>query len=111
MRALVVVLALLWIVPAQAEPHWAAKPVQCSTPEEVNERQISQGLKPFIGMVTNARIEQDIFELPVVMFYSPDDGSFAIVEYNYDAEVACIVFIGAAVDFEVADYFFPKKST
>lgn len=36
MRALVVVLALLWVVPAQAEPHWAAKPVQCSTPEEVN---------------------------------------------------------------------------
>lgn len=111
MKALALVLALLWVVPAHAEPHWAAKPVQCSTPEEVNERQLSNGLKPFIGMVTNARIDQNIYELPVVMFYSPDDGSFAIVEYNYDSEVACIVFIGGALDFDVADYFIQKKST
>lgn len=111
MRALFLVLALLWVVPTQAEPYWAAKPIQCSTPEEVNARQEKEGLKAFIGMVTNARIEQDIYELPVVMFYDPIDGFFSLVEYNYDMDIACIVFIGGAVDFEVADYFYTKKST
>ncbi len=104
MKALAFVLAILWAVPAQAEPEWAQKPVQCASIIEVNQRQAEQGLTPFIAGVTKARIENGMYELPWIMFYDQsDEGYYSLVEYNIDANYACQVLIGAGLDFSVMD--------
>ena len=104
MKALAFVLTLLWAVSAQAEPQWAQKPVQCATILEVNQRQAEQGLLPFMAGVTKARIENNMYELPWIMFYDQsEDGYYTIIEYNIDANYACQILIGGGLDFDVLD--------
>jgi hypothetical protein len=104
MRALAFVLAFLWAVSAQAEPEWASKPVQCASVAEVNERQAEEGLTPFIAGVTKARIENNMHELPWIMFYDQsENGYYSLIEYNLEANYACQILIGAGLDFSVMD--------
>ena len=104
MRALAFVLAFLWAVSAQAEPEWASKPVQCASVAEVNKRQAEEGLTPFIAGVTKARIENNMHELPWIMFYDQsEDGYYSLIEYNLEANYACQILIGAGLDFSVMD--------
>lgn len=89
---------------AQAEPEWASKPVQCASILEVNQRQAEEGLLPFMAGVTKARIENQMYELPWIMFYDQsEDGYYTIIEYNLDADYACQIMIGAGLDFDVLD--------
>ena len=92
---------------AQAEPVWAQKPVQCSSIKEMNERQAELELLPFMAGVTNARIDDQLYELPWIMFYDQTaDGYYSLVEYNIGADYACQILIGGGLDFDVLDDFF-----
>ena len=107
MKALAFVLALLWAVSAQAAPEWASKPVQCSSIEEINQRQADEGLTPFMAGLTNARIEDQLYELPWVMFYDQGErGYYSVVEYNPEANYACQLLIGSGLDFDILDWFY-----
>ena len=89
---------------AQAAPEWASKPVQCSSIEEINQRQADEGLTPFIAGVTKARIENQMYALPWIMFYDQsENGYYSLIEYNLDADYACQILIGSGLDFDVLD--------
>tara|TARA_R100000697_G_C5414822_1_gene188805 strand:+ start:317 stop:694 length:378 start_codon:yes stop_codon:yes gene_type:complete len=95
--------------PAIAEPQWVTKPIQCGSELEVDRLLASRNQIPLIGMVGNVTFEQGTFPMPIIMFYGEEENNFHIVEYNFEAEVACIIAIGDNVDFNVGDYFYEKR--
>ena len=87
----------------QAKPLWASKPVQCSTPYEVDALMKYRNQEPLLGAVANVTFDDTQAPLPVVLWYGEGDNNFHLVEYNFGANQACIISIGDNVEFDVED--------
>ena len=89
-------------------PVWVEKPVQCATYAEVITRAAGEGMKPLFTMVGNARIEEEMYSLPMVFYYNQENTYWMMVEVHPD-DTACVAGVGAEVDFDVSEFYEDAK--
>ena len=94
---------------AYAEPYWAAKPVQCGPLEEVKSVVKQHDEVAILGAMAQIVVDENnltsVVTRPVYIFYSQENKSYTIVEFDYKNEEACVVSWGNGVDFDVQKYF------
>ena len=84
---------------------WVFKPVQCSDSWDVMELMEEREQTPLFAGVGVVRIENDIYNMPYIIFANTEDGSWHVVEYNVEADHVCIVGVGEQLDFDAADWY------
>ncbi len=94
---------------ANAAPQWASKPVQCSTPDEVDALMKYRNQEPLLGAVAAVTFEDAKLPLPIVLWYGTEDNNFHLVEYNFSSDQACIISIGDGVEFDVEDLVYNRQ--
>ena len=104
----VILLSLLLPNKSYGEPKWVQKPVQCATYQEVIQRAKDEGMEPLFTMVGNARIEDQMYSLPLIYYYNQSNTYWMLVEVHTDNE-ACVVGVGSDVDFDVSEFYEDEK--
>jgi len=88
---------------------WRSKPVQCGSIAEVKRVIEENDEIALIGGLGNSSFNdenlRDLTIVPVYWFYSPDTGSFSVVEFHLESDEACVIQFGNGVDFDVAELF------
>jgi len=105
----VILLSLLLPNKSYGEPRWVEKPVQCATYEEVIQRGKDEEMQPLFTMVGNARIENEMYSLPLVFYYNQENTYWMLVEVHTDNE-ACVIGVGSDVDFDVSEFYESERS-
>jgi len=86
--------------PAEEEPSWVQKPVQCASPGAVFDRIESGGLLPLFSSIGNARVENEMYSLPYGFFYNSESKHWLFVEFFSPTSV-CVIGVGQGLDFDV----------
>ena len=88
---------------------WRLKPIQCGSVAEVRMLIEGNDEMALIGGLGNSSFNEenprDLTIVPVYWFYSPDTGSFSVVEFHIESDEACVIQFGNGVDFDVAELF------
>jgi len=107
-RNLLITLSLLPTL-AYAEPYWASKPVQCGPLEEVKSIVKQHGEVAILGAMAQIVVDPNelnsISQTPIYLFYSQENRTYTLIEFNFQNEEACVVSWGNGVDFDVQKYF------
>ena len=82
--------------------------MQCATYQEVIQRAKDEGMEPLFTMVGNARIEDQMYSLPLIYYYNQSNTYWMLVEVHTDNE-ACVVGVGSDVDFDVSEFHEDEK--
>lgn len=98
---------LLLATPAMAV-EWFSKPVQCDTLDVVAQLMIDRKQEPLLAGVSASRVGGDYLSLPTVVFANSEEKTYHVIEYNIEADQACVVSIGNGLDFNVADWYYKK---
>jgi hypothetical protein len=106
-----VIILLLQV--AYAEVQWRAKPIQCGPMDTLMERINQSGEEALLGAMTRVTIENEMYDLPLVLFLNSETKEFTVAEFHLQDKEACVIAWGGAVDFEIYKFFeeqFPKKN-
>ena len=82
--------------------------MQCATYQEVIERGEAEKMQPLFTMVGNARIEDQMYSLPLIFYYNQENTYWMLVEVHTDIE-AFVVGVGSEVDFDVSEFYEDEK--
>lgn len=100
-----VVSIILSVQVAYAEVQWRAKPIQCGPIDTLMEKINEAGEVALMGAMTRVTIEDEQFDLPLVVFINSETNEFTVVEFHLPDEEACVIAWGGAVDFEIFKFF------
>lgn len=97
---------------AHAEVQWRAKPIQCGSLDSLMAKINESGEDALVGAMTRVTIENEMYDLPLVLFVNSETKAFTLVEFHMQDREACVIGWGGAVTFEIDEWFlknFPKK--
>lgn len=108
-----IITIILSIQLAHAEVQWRVKPIQCGPMDTLMERINQSSEEALLGALTRVTIENEMYDLPLVLFLNSETKEFTIAEFHLQDKEACVIAWGGAVDFEIYKFFeeqFPKKN-
>ena len=107
MRSLLyaVVSIILSMQVAHAEVQWRAKPIQCGPLDSLMAKINESGEDALVGAMTRVAIENEMYDLPLVLVVNSETKAFTVVEFHMQDREACVIGWGGAVTFEIDEWF------